>query len=143
MVCTFFGHKNCYTDLKDRLEEEICKLIEQGVTTFYVGNNGQFDNQVHEVLKKLQQTYPIDYAVVLAYPPTTIDEYHIYDYSDTLYPEGMEERPLRFAISYRNEWMINKCDYVICYITHSFGGAAQFVEKAKRKGKAIINLADD
>jgi hypothetical protein len=39
--------------------------------------------------------------------------------------------------------MINKCDYVICYITHSFGGAAQFVEKAKRKGKTIINLADN
>jgi len=37
--------------------------------------------------------------------------------------------------------MIEQSDYVVTYITHSWGGAAQFAEKAKRQKKGIINLA--
>jgi hypothetical protein len=57
---------------------------------------------------------------------------------DTLLPDGIETAPRRFAISFRNKWMVNKSDFVICYITHSFGGAAQYVELAKRQGKKSL-----
>jgi len=56
-------------------------------------------------------------------------------------PEGIETVHPRFAISWRNKWMIEQSDYVVTYITHSWGGAAQFAEKAKRQKKGIINLA--
>ena len=46
------------------------------------------------------------------------------------------------GISWRNNWMINESDTVICYIRYRTGGAYQFVEKARRKGKNIINLFD-
>jgi hypothetical protein len=36
--------------------------------------------------------------------------------------------------------MLRQADYVVTYITHSWGGAAQFAELGKRKGKTIINL---
>ena len=38
--------------------------------------------------------------------------------------------------------MIRESDVVITYITHSWGGAAQFVEMAKKKRKRIINVAE-
>lgn len=38
--------------------------------------------------------------------------------------------------------MIDKSDYVVVYITHPWGGAAQFKELAEKKGKAVINLLD-
>ena len=48
----------------------------------------------------------------------------------------------RYAISWRNKWMIRESDVVITYITHSWGGAVQFAEIAKKKRKRIINVAE-
>ena len=92
------------------------------------------------MLKELSEQYNINYYIVLAYLPFNKTEGA--DYSHTVYPEGIEATPKRFAISFRNKWMIEQSDYVISYITHSFGGAAQFVERARKKGKTIINLSE-
>lgn len=62
------------------------------------------------------------------------------DYSDTMLPEGIEKVPPRFAVDWRNKWMLGQSDYVVTYITHSWGGAAQFAEMAKRKKKALVRL---
>jgi uncharacterized phage-like protein YoqJ len=94
---------------------------------------------VRSTLKKLKQEYPhIDYAVVLAYMPGKPSEYE--DYSDTIFPEGLETVHPRFAITWRNNWMLTHSDYVITYITHSWGGAAQFAKKASALNKSVFNL---
>ncbi len=36
--------------------------------------------------------------------------------------------------------MLKKADFVISYVKNQFGGSAQFVEKAKKQGKTIIDL---
>ena len=64
------------------------------------------------------------------------------DFSDTILPEGIENVPPRYAISWRNSWMLRRSDFVVTYITHSYGGAAQFAAKAVRQKKVVINLAD-
>lgn len=43
-------------------------------------------------------------------------------YDDVVFPP-IESVLFKFAISRRNEWMIDKADVVIAYVTHSFGGA--------------------
>lgn len=45
-------------------------------------------------------------------------------------------------ISYRNKYMVRESNVILCYISHSWGGAAQFVEYAEKQGKEIINLAN-
>ena len=47
----------------------------------------------------------------------------------------------RFAILWRNEWMVRQSDFVVCYVTHTWGGAYQAVDLAERKHLTIINLA--
>jgi len=37
--------------------------------------------------------------------------------------------------------MLKQSDYVVTYITHPWGGAAQFTEKAARQKKKVIYLA--
>ena len=64
-----------------------------------------------------------------------------FDYKNTLLPEGIEAVHPRFAISWRNKWMIKQSDYVVTYITHSWGGAAQFAKLAEKQKKTVINLA--
>lgn len=114
-------------------------ITNQGVDTFYVGNQGRFDVTVRSVLRELEQEYPqIHYAVVLAYMPGKKNEYD--DFSDTMLPEGIETVHPRYAIEWRNRWMLQRSDFVVIYITHPWGGAAKFAEKAKREGKTVINL---
>ena len=139
-TCTFFGHRDCPDRIKPKLRATLIDLIENhDVDLFYVGNQGQFDAMVRHTLRQLKQEYPhINYAVVLAYMPGKQKEYE--DYSDTMLPEGIETVHPRYAISWRNNWMLKQADYVITYITHSWGGAAQFAKKASALNKSVFNL---
>ena len=138
--CTFFGHRDCPETIKPRLRQVLVDLIaNHDVDTFYVGHQGNFDAIARAVLRELKVTIPqIDYAVVLAYMPgkKTKNE----DLFDTMLPEGIESVHPHYAISWRNNWMLKKSDYVVTYVTHACGGAAQFAGKAKRQGKCVINV---
>ena len=140
-ACTFFGHRECPDTIKVKLREVLIDLIANNdVDMFYVGNQGRFDSIVRGVLRNLKKEYPqIDYAVVLAYMPGKQTEYD--DYSDTMLPEGIESVHPRYAISWRNNWMLRQSDYVVTFITHSWGGAYQFSRKAKSLEKIIVNIS--
>lgn len=143
-ICTFFGHRNTPQQAEPILRSTLLDLIEnKNVNTFYVGNQGNFDHMVRNTLKSLKLIYPyVNYSVVLAYMPYKENELYHEDYSDTIYPDGLENTLPRYSIIKRNKWMIDICDYAITYITHPWGGAAQFKELAEKKGKIVINLAD-
>lgn len=53
--CTFFGHRECWELDAGRLCGAIEELIQQGVDTFYVGNQGGFDAMVYSCLKGLRK----------------------------------------------------------------------------------------
>lgn len=59
----------------------------------------------------------------------------------TIIPDGIETVPKKFAINYRNSWMIEQSDYVVTYVNSSVGGAAKFKKQAEKKNKIVINLA--
>lgn len=139
-TCCFFGHKDTPEDVKPALYTAIEELIAQrGVEVFYVGNQGAFDAYVRSALRQLQEKHPhIRYAVVLAYMPGQQNEYE--DYSDTMLAEGIEEVHPRYALDWRNRWMLRESQYIVCYIHHKWGGAAKYVQMALRQGKMVINL---
>ena len=145
-TCTFFGHRQCPSSIKPNLKNVLINLIEhQEVNVFYVGNQGSFDDMVYSVLRELSQQYShITYAVVLAYLPSESkgELSQSQDYTDTIYPEGIETVPKRFAIDWRNRWMLKQADYVVTYITHSWGGAAKYEQLARKHEKIIYNLSN-
>ena len=136
--CTFFGHRRITNDITQKLHSSIVELIvNNNVTTFYVGCNGDFDKAVIKELEQLAMLYPITYYVVLAYMPTLKSV----QYKNSIYPEGIELTPKRFAIPYRNKWMIKQSDYVITYIENPVGsGAAKFRDIAVKNEKLVIAL---
>lgn len=140
MICTFFGHRNIPKEVSLELRRILVDLIERkGVTEFLVGNQGSFDSMVKHELRSLKVTYPIRYAIVLAYLANA-DSLPEEEADDTVFPEGIECVPKRFAIDFRNKWMVKKSDYVVTCVKHSFGGAAKFKEYAERKNKTVINI---
>lgn len=143
MICTFFGHRFVPNEIEPALWSTLVNLIENhDVRLFYVGNSGGFDAMARRVLRELSSCYSINYNVVLAYMPGKKNEFGTGDYSDTIFPDGIETVPKRFAITYRNKWMIRQSDYVVTYVSnHISSGAAQFKELAEKWNKTVIELA--
>ena len=126
MACLF---SVCFCELDYTLS-----IVENGVTSFLVGNQGQFDGMALNALRKLKTKYPhINYNVVLAYMPVKKEAWSPYEYGETILPEWIESVHPRCAISWRNKWMVKESNMVICYICNSWGGAAQYVEKSTKK----------
>lgn len=138
-ACTFFGHRDCTADIEQILKETIINLIkEKNVTIFYVGTSGNFDRLVLKVLHELTGYYDILISVVLAYfPPKNFDALTEH-YS--IFPDDLEYVPKKFAINYRNDYMLKNSDFVVSYITKNTGGAVKFTQKALRQKKVVINL---
>lgn len=107
-------------------------VTQEDVKCFYIGNHGAFDRMALAVLKRLKTQYPsIEVYVVLAYMPGKKEEFLLADEPDTIYPEGLEFVPRRFAITHRNRWTVDQADYVVAYVDHGYGGAAQTLRYAK------------
>lgn len=141
-TCCFFGHREVTHNIRSKLTSIIEKLITvDDVTEFYVGHQGQFDTMVYSVLKELKAKYPqIRYTVVLAYMP---DEHIKEVYGEnTLFPDGLETVPKKFAILKRNDWIIQHSDFAVCYVYKITGGAAKFREKAEKMKLQIIDVVD-
>ena len=53
---------------------------------------------------------------------------------------AFEKYNFKSAIPARNRYMVDNSGYAICFVTHSWGGAAKTYERAKKKKLQIINL---
>lgn len=139
MTVTFLGHRDAPLELRKILEQTVERLIaEEEATRFYVGHQGAFDRMAAGVLREAAQRHRhIRWFIVLAYLPTTDGAFD----ADTLYPEGLETVPPRFAIGARNEWMIGQADTVVTYVVHQTGGAARYAARAQKRGRRMIALA--
>ena len=140
MICAFFGHKDTSPDTENDLKNAILYLIQnEGVCSFLVGNNGNFDLLVQKTLARIKQSGEnITYCFVVSY----LGERALSGEQDaTVFPQGLEFSPPRFAISKRNEWLIKQSDIIIAYDKYKISKTHQWVQKAARRGLRIINLA--
>lgn len=139
-TCCFIGHRDIIHNIRSQLTAQIERLITDNLAdSFLIGHQGSFDMMAYSVLKELKKKYPqIYYSIVLAYMPDA----HIQELfgEDTLYPDGLEAVPKRFAISKRNEWMIRNSAFMICYVYKPAGGAVRYRNLAVKRGLSVINL---
>lgn len=142
MIVTFCGHSQISQseEVEKWLYAITQSLIEQGATTFYLGGYGAFDGLAASVLRAQKKRHPqIELVLVLAYLNTGRNTS---SYDSTVYPP-LETVPRRFAISYRNRWMVESADVVVAYVLHDWGGAATTLRCAKQKKKQIISYCDE
>lgn len=147
MVVAFIGHSQLvFTDkLYKILNDKLIKiLIENKSVEFYLGDYGEFDSVCLSILRNLKNKYP-NVKTIFVTPYISSNYYKLenakYLYDETVYPP-IENTPLKFAISKRNEWMIDNCDLLICYVKNSYGGAYRAFRRAVNKKIPHINLAE-
>ena len=141
-VC-FFGHSDTPWSIQPKLREVILDLIDnEGADEFYVGTHGNFDGNfdrmVLAVLSELSETRAFRFYVVLAYLPAEKEKPRA---DHTILPDGIENIPPRFAINYRNKFMVEAADIVVTYVEHSWGGAAKYKLLAEKKNRRVIEIS--
>ncbi len=137
MTVTFCGHKNIAdtSTVRAAVDEVLRGLVVEGADYFLLGGYGSFDSLAAHAVHDLKQQYTEIHSTLVI--PYLNRDYNTELYDDTTYPP-LETVPMKFAISRRNEWMVDQADVVVAYVIHGWGGAAATLEYAKRKGKTII-----
>ena len=146
MVITFCGHA-IFTTTEEQ-EQKMLAFLETTVgnqaADMYFGGYGEFDEFAYRCCKEYKKTHPNVYLFFITpYITENYQKKHLFfqkeKYDGIIYPE-IENKPLKFAIFYRNKWMVEKADYVITFVNHDWGGAYIAYRYAKQKGKPIFNL---
>ena len=148
-ICCFAGHRDMYDTDKvfSALENKIEHLIlNENVNEFWVGNYGSFDAIAAKCVRTLKNRYKdIRLTLVIPYLTKTINDYkkqYYEDYDDILIADIPMSTPAQYKILKCNEYMVKESDYIICYIKHSWGGAAKTLEYAQKHNIKIININD-
>lgn len=149
-ICAFFGHRDIQVteEIKDRLKEEVVKLISIGFKSFYFGGFGNFDNLCWEIVTEMKATKPEITRIFCLTDSrhTRANKRPKYlkdsDYEQFVYLD-LEYDYWYKRIYYRNCEMINLSDFVIFYaINNKDSGAYKAYKYAIRIKKDHINLAN-
>ena len=139
MTVTFCGHSQVADPGLEnkKLNAVIAELIAEGADEFLLGGYGEFDGMAARAVANVRKVNPqIRSTLVIPYIERDYDR-TLYDGS--VYPP-LETVPRRYAISKRNEWMVDNSDVIVACVTHTWGGAATTLKYAQRKKKRIISL---
>ena len=140
-TATFIGHSECYQLDKQDIRRAVEDVIKKGVTCFLFGGMGQFDWVCARTVFEVKKSCPaVKSMLVIPYLSFTIHDKTLYD--DILYPEGFEQYYFKAAIPERNKYLVDHSAYAICYLTHSWGGAAKTFEQAVKQGLEVVNLGN-
>lgn len=140
MIVTFCGHREVQEPEKVRkwLYETVEGLILEGADCFYLGAYGRFDSMTADVVRDMKDKYPHIRSVLVL--PYLDREYDVSGYDESIYPP-LENVPRRYAISKRNEYMVDNADVVVAYVVFSFGGSKKTLRYAERKHKRILQYS--
>lgn len=140
-ICAFLGNATIWNtrEVMEKIKLTAIDLIKnKGVDIFLVGTKGNFETLSHKMMEQIQCDYPdIKIMLVIAYAQDL--ERCPYNFDDVYYPPKSELGYKRWGIAKRNEWIIDQTDYIIACNQYQ-GRAYDYCQKAKRKGKEIIEI---
>ena len=150
MVVSFIGHRSLHNckELSENIKRTITENIgREEKVVFLCGGYGDFDDLCASVCcsikgdrKNVEIVFVTPYITEAQQKKTkALMKLGLYD--SVIYPP-IESVPFKFAINKRNEWMVEQSDFIIAYVCHSYGGAYQSLNYARRRGKQIVNLAE-
>lgn len=168
LSCCGFGHRILLMDIEKPLRETLERLVtERGVTVFYTGGMGEFDELFARTVRSMKRTDPrLRLVLVMPYLTrrlaigSTLDgaadggqiaratqdrmgkTWYEEHYDEILIPAELDSVYPKTAIGLRNRWMVDRSDLVIAALHRDFGGAAKAVRYAERIGKEVVRVSD-
>lgn len=145
MVCSFFGHRECFSNIENQLIDIVDDLIvHENVNVFMTGGMGQSDRRFTSVVESFKGKYPhIKLLLVVPYFTAELSfnkEYYEEKYDEIIFPEAVAGVHYKSAITKRNRWMVEQSDVIVSHIFRDFGGAYSAVRYAEKLGIRILNI---
>ena len=161
-VCFFVGHRTSSIHLYEPLLAKVGELIDMGVTEFWSGGYGDFDQMAEKAVREWKRKgakiklvlawkrkdAKIKLVLVLAYPPKTstdenwrsyLRQHYEKDYDETFLPD-LEKVPYRQRIIRRNQLIARQAGHVISGVTRTYGNACDTLREAEKAGAMIHRL---
>ena len=141
--CAFFGHRNYdYRPYEDNIRDIVEILIDRGVTEFYNGYRGNFDQTCARIVSELRERHPqIKNIMVLSYPPTeSFVMPNCFDRAVYLLKQSV---PPKSAIVRTNKQLVMTVQYVVSGVVRGYGGAKIACDFAKTMLRSMINVVTD
>ena len=142
---TFFGHREVW-NIRE-LESKLMPILKNVMDThtyieFYVGRNGEFDEIVASIIKRLKKEREMSYNILILVLPYTVKDMEYYEkyYDEIIIPESIGKAHYKNAITLRNRWMVDQADLVIVNVERQSGGAYTAMRYAEKQNKQVINL---
>ena len=138
--CAFFGHSiYYYGPYYPKLKCLVVDLINRGVTHFYNGFRGAFDQLCADLVYLLRKDYPhIKNVLVLSYKPKPDFVLPMY-FDEAIYLQDNNVPP-KFAICNTNRKLVQSVDFIISGVERLTGGAKSTCDYAKRALKSMYNI---
>ena len=134
-ICFLFGHRDASASVLPGISQAIEEVIKCGITEFYVGYHGRFDQMAAQALRSAKQHYPeIRVYLVLAWHPSEQDVPVPEGFDGSYYPP-LEGVPRRIALVRANRYMVEHAESVICYAGYP-GNSAELLSFARRQEAA-------
>lgn len=136
-----------YNQLRFHINETLSSLIENGCTVFYCGMAAGFDIIAAECVlafKKINKNIRLVCAIpYLGHDKSLNEEWHkrynkVILHSDEIVYTSDCYHPACF--SYRNRYMVDVSDCVICWYDGKTGGTLNTIKYANKSHKYIINI---
>ena len=144
-TCFFIGHREAGVEIRNTLMDAVEERITQdGVTEFIVGHYGGFDRMATAVVIEAKKKHPhIQLYQLLPYHPAERKVELPAGFDGSIYPDGMEKVPRKFAIVRANRYAVDHSDHLIAYVWHPASNSRELVEYAQsreKNGKISVTL---
>lgn len=148
----FIPQSSEYTAFAARLDETINSLCKDGYSSFYCGMALGFDIVAGETVARLKKQNPKESIRLIAVVPFKEQAKSWSDNWQRRYNTLLSaaDRIVYISESYnrgcyhlRNRYMVDNSDTVITYFSGKMGGTASTLSYAQKKGKRIINIANN
>ena len=136
--CCFAGHNDRYGEETFQKVYSVAEslVVDYHVIEFWVGNYGGFDCCAARAVRKLKEKYKnIELSLVILYLTKEINKYreqYYKDYDRIIMADIPVNTPRNLKIIKANEFIVDRCDFLICYVSHGWGGAAKTLERAEK-----------
>lgn len=145
--CAVTGHRVIQKNFdKNKLRDNFIKLIDAGYNTFLIGMALGFDTLCFNILEELRKNNDIK---IIACVPCKNQDYKFNVTQEKEYRRMLsqadeivytEEEYSSKCMQKRNEYMVDNSSCIVAYLKRNFGGTANTVKYAGKKGIYIINI---
>ena len=140
------GHRTLNLDFsKNKLKERFIEFIEQGFDTFLIGMAIGFDTVCFQTLEKLKKNYPNIKLIACVPCENQSERFSMLQKIEYKRMISVADQVIVLSKKYtndcmqkRNMFMVDNASLLFAYLKRTYGGTANTVRYAERKGVKII-----